>query len=71
MSAKIAVLGSGAWGTTVAKVIADKGNEVDIWSNEEATADEINQRHSNSRFLPEVSLPENLKAYTDISAVAD
>jgi glycerol-3-phosphate dehydrogenase (NAD(P)+) len=71
MSAKIAVLGSGAWGTAVAKVIAGKGNDVDIWSNEESTAEDISLRHTNSRFLPGISLPANLKAYTDINAVAD
>jgi glycerol-3-phosphate dehydrogenase (NAD(P)+) len=71
MSAKIAVLGSGAWGTAVAKAIADKGKAVEIWSNEEATAEDINQRHTNARFLPDVNLPENLKAYTDINAVAN
>jgi len=29
---KIVVMGSGSWGTTVAKVIADGGNEVMLWS---------------------------------------
>jgi glycerol-3-phosphate dehydrogenase (NAD(P)+) len=71
MGTKIAVLGAGAWGTTVAKVIADKGKDVDIWSYEESTVEDINLRHTNSRFLPGVNLPANLKVYTDINAVAD
>lgn len=65
MSAKIGILGAGAWGTAVAKVIADKGHAVDIWSHEESTAEDINLRHQNTAFLPEVLLPEQLRAVTD------
>lgn len=65
MSAKIGIIGAGAWGTAVAKVIADKGHAVDIWSHEESTAEDINLRHQNSAFLPEVLLPEKLRAVTD------
>ncbi len=71
MNARIGVLGAGAWGTAVAKVIADKGNDVDIWSHEATTAEDINVRHENSRFLPDVKLPESLRALTDPVAVAD
>ncbi len=65
MSAKVGMLGAGAWGTAVAKVIAEKGQDVDIWSHEASTAEDINLRHVNSRFLPEVRLPDNLRALTD------
>jgi glycerol-3-phosphate dehydrogenase (NAD(P)+) len=71
MNSRIGVLGAGAWGTAVAKVIAEKGNDVDIWSHETATAEDINVRHENSRFLPDVKLPESLRAATDPAAVAD
>lgn len=71
MSARIGVLGAGAWGTAVAKVIADKGEGVDIWSHEAATAEDINLRHENTRFLPEVALPENLRALTDPAETAE
>lgn len=70
MSAKVGVLGAGAWGTAVAKVIADKGNDVVVWSHEAETADDINLRHANSRFLPEVALPANLRATTDPAEAA-
>ena len=67
MKATVAVLGAGAWGTTVAKVIAEKGHKVDIWCFEKETADEINRQHTNERFLPGVTLPASLKAFTDIN----
>jgi glycerol-3-phosphate dehydrogenase (NAD(P)+) len=71
MKPRIAVLGAGAWGTTVAKVIADKGNDVAVWAHEPETVDEINREHANSRFLPGVKLPERLSASTDIAAVSE
>jgi glycerol-3-phosphate dehydrogenase (NAD(P)+) len=70
MTAKTAVIGAGAWGTAVAKVIADKGNEVVIWSLEEDNRDDINLRRENSRYLPGVKLPENIKATSDIMEAA-
>jgi len=66
MTAQTAVIGAGAWGTAVAKVIADKGEEVIVWSLEEDTRDDINLRHRNTRYLPGVDLPEQLKATSDI-----
>uniref|UniRef100_A0A806KFP9 Glycerol-3-phosphate dehydrogenase [NAD(P)+] n=1 Tax=uncultured bacterium contig00066 TaxID=1181548 RepID=A0A806KFP9_9BACT len=71
MNAQIAVLGSGAWGTTIAKVIADKGKDVVIWSFEKETKDEINQRKQNSKFLPDIILPETITATSDIEEAAE
>jgi glycerol-3-phosphate dehydrogenase (NAD(P)+) len=70
MTAKTAVIGAGAWGTAVAKVLAEKGKDVVIWCLEEETRDDINLRHENSRFLPGVKLPENLTAVSDIIEAA-
>jgi len=69
-SAKTAVIGAGAWGTAIAKVIAEKDRDVVIWCYESNTRDEINARHENSRFLPGIKLPENIKATTDIEEAA-
>lgn len=71
MSAKVGILGAGAWGTAVAKVIAEKKIDVDIWSHEASTAEDINLRHGNSRYLPEVALPTNLRAHTDPAETAE
>ena len=70
MAAQTAVIGAGAWGTTIAKVIADKGKDVLIWALEEDTRDNINLNHENSRYLPGVALPEKLKATSDIVEAA-
>jgi glycerol-3-phosphate dehydrogenase (NAD(P)+) len=71
MDAQIAVLGAGAWGTAISKVIAEKGNNVVIWSFEEETRDDINQRRRNSRYLPDVELPETLSSTTNIEEAAE
>lgn len=71
MSSNVGVIGAGAWGTAVAKVIADKGHKVDIWSHEEETAENINNLHENIQFLPEVKLSPNLRASTDIADTAN
>ena len=71
MSAKAAILGAGAWGTAVAKVIAENGAETIIWCLENSTSEDINQKHRNSRFLPDIELPHSLKATSNIEEAAE
>lgn len=71
MSATVGIIGAGAWGTAVGKVLADKGSDVTIWSYEEDTTRDINERHRNERFLPGVSLPAGLTASTNALEAAD
>lgn len=70
MQSSIGIIGTGAWGTAVAKVLADKGHAVTLWSYERETVEDINQRHENTRFLPDIKLPDNLNASTDIVSVS-
>lgn len=65
----IAVLGAGSWGTTFAKVIADAGHEVLLWARRAEAADEINTSHTNSRYLPDIELPDTIRASDDIADV--
>ncbi len=50
---KVCVLGSGAWGTVMGNLLADKGYEVVIYGVEEVQVNEINSTHTNKRFLGE------------------
>jgi len=63
---KFTVLGSGAWGTTMAQVLCDAGQEVLIWGRNSEVISEINNKNSNTKYLPGVSLPKQLRATTDI-----
>jgi glycerol-3-phosphate dehydrogenase (NAD(P)+) len=57
-----AVLGAGAWGTALAKVLAEKGDVVSLWARSEDLAERINRDHTNARYLPEIELPHNVRA---------
>jgi glycerol-3-phosphate dehydrogenase (NAD(P)+) len=67
--AKVGVIGAGGWGTALAKLLTSNGHDVMLWSREAETAAEINQAHQNTNFLKGISLPENLKASTDMNEV--
>ncbi len=59
---RVAVIGGGNWGTTFAKIIADGGNDVTLAVRRPELADEINEAHRNTAYLPGVNLPERILA---------
>jgi glycerol-3-phosphate dehydrogenase (NAD(P)+) len=68
----IAVLGAGSWGTTLANLLALKGETVRLWAYEPEVVASVNQRHENPLFLPGVALVPALRAFADArEAVAD
>ncbi len=64
---KVGVVGAGAWGTALAKVLAEKGHDVTLWSFEAEVAAEINERRTNESYLPGVVVPEEARATTDLA----
>jgi glycerol-3-phosphate dehydrogenase (NAD(P)+) len=62
----VAVLGAGAWGTALAKVLADKHYPTRIWSHRREVAEGINEQHVNARYLPSAVLPATLRATHDL-----
>jgi glycerol-3-phosphate dehydrogenase (NAD(P)+) len=70
MGERVAIIGGGGWGTAIGKVLAEAGNDVCIWAYEQNVTDAINIDHENKAFLPGVTLPDNMKASTDIREVA-
>jgi glycerol-3-phosphate dehydrogenase (NAD(P)+) len=62
---KVAVLGGGSWGTTVASVVT-RNAPVTLWARNPETVAEINTRHTNETYLPGATLPEKLAATNDI-----
>jgi glycerol-3-phosphate dehydrogenase (NAD(P)+) len=62
---RIAVLGAGSWGTTVASLLAAR-NDCTIWARDPELAREIYERGANSRYLPGFALPSSLKATADL-----
>jgi glycerol-3-phosphate dehydrogenase (NAD(P)+) len=65
MASKIAVMGAGAWGTALAKLLADAGGEVALWARRSDLAAEINKTRHNPNYLPGLQLPEGIRATGD------
>lgn len=61
---RVAVLGGGSWGTTLASLLA-ADNDTTLWSREAEVVAEIEQERHNSRYLPGVDLSPALRATTD------
>ncbi len=66
---RIGVIGAGAWGTAIAKILADKGLAVEIWCYEKELAEEINREHASSAFLPGIALPPSIRASNDLMEI--
>ena len=62
---QVAVMGAGSWGTTVAKVFADAGNEVRLWARRTEVADDVRDNHRNSAYLGDIELPDAMTGTTD------
>ncbi len=62
---KVAVLGAGSWGTTVA-ALAARNVDTTLWARDTGVVDEINDKHQNSRYLDGYTLPARLKASTSL-----
>lgn len=64
----IAIIGSGSWGVALAVHLASIGNNVKIWSFMEEERDLLNNERK-CKFLPEITLPENIYCSTDFEEV--
>ncbi len=62
----ISVIGGGSWGTTLASLLAEKGYDVILWAKERDVVDSINNFRENKFYLPSFTLPDNLKATTNL-----
>jgi glycerol-3-phosphate dehydrogenase (NAD(P)+) len=64
--AKVACIGAGSFGTTVAGLVAQNPNDVILWCRRKELAEQINTNSTNEDYLPGIRLPENLRATHDI-----
>lgn len=68
-TARIGVIGGGAWGTALAQTSCAAGNDVTIWAREAEVVADINGNHRNELFLPGVPLSPKLKATADLAEI--
>ena len=67
---RAAVVGGGAWGTALARVLAGRGADVRLWVREPVLAAAIERTGENARYLPGVAL-EGVAATTDLARALD
>ncbi len=63
---KITLLGAGAWGTALARLLHQGGNEVTLWGHISAWLNEIRQTGRNERFLPGIDVPREVALESDV-----
>jgi glycerol-3-phosphate dehydrogenase (NAD(P)+) len=68
---KVTVFGAGAWGSTMAQVLCDAGNDVLLWGRSEDVIAEINAAHTNRKYLGSHILPQTLAATTNLQQAFD
>ncbi len=62
----VAVLGAGAWGTALAHLLADKGDDVVLWARRRDLCDAVNTSGENARYLPDIKLSKRIACTTDV-----
>jgi len=67
---KIAIIGTGAWGTALAQIVASRGGNVTLWSRRPELAAIINDKHENTENLPGIKLRENIRAEAELKIAA-
>jgi len=69
---RIAVIGTGSWGTALALVLAKRGgHSIAIWSHTQVVAEAIRQGHENSIYLPGLFIPNGVTVTTDLQEAVD
>jgi glycerol-3-phosphate dehydrogenase (NAD(P)+) len=70
MNLKVGLLGGGSWGTTVASMVS-RNTDVTLWARDIETVTEINNKHSNEKYLPGAKLTESLVATNDLKEAVE
>lgn len=68
---KVTVLGAGAWGTALARLLQLGGHSVTLWGHDPRHLDEIRKARRNERYLPGISIPDELHFEKDLLAAID
>ncbi|MBQ2885249.1 MAG: NAD(P)-dependent glycerol-3-phosphate dehydrogenase [Alphaproteobacteria bacterium] len=68
---KIGVIGTGIWGTALALTASRAGNDVLCWARRQEIVDSINHSHVNRTYLPDIPLPDTIKATNNIKDIFD
>ena len=67
----IGIIGAGAWGTALASVMAQNHEQVLLWALEPEVVAAVNAGKGNPLYLPDLALPSQVRATSDMAALAD
>jgi glycerol-3-phosphate dehydrogenase (NAD(P)+) len=70
MKLQVGLLGGGSWGTTVASLTAKNAKTI-IWARNIKTVNEINEHHTNEKYLPNAKLTATLVASNSIKETVE
>ncbi|BCH22335.1 glycerol-3-phosphate dehydrogenase [NAD(P)+] [Mesorhizobium sp. L-8-10] len=65
MSARLTIVGGGAWGTALAMIAQSAGHAVRLWARDAATVEALRDRGENPRYLPGIRLDRTIEATVD------
>lgn len=68
MAEKIAVLGAGSWGSTLANMLVENGHDVKLWARNQAQVGQLNKEHINPEYMKNLVYSDKLVATTDMVA---
>lgn len=68
---KVCVLGAGSWGTALAALLAKNNNQVFLWGRPEDDIEVMAECRENRRFLPGVTIPDEVRPGTDMAAAME
>lgn len=71
MAKKVAVLGAGSWGSVLASLLDENGSDVKLWSYNPTQVKELNEQHTNKRYIKDFTFAESLVATNDLSEAID
>jgi len=66
---KAAVIGAGAWGTSLAIILSNNVKDVYVWAREKEVVESVKKDSVNALFLPDIKIPKNVK-FTNDSGLA-
>lgn len=67
---KVAVLGAGAWGTTLAVLLHYNGHKVTLWEYKKQYAKEMLHKRENKMYLPGIPLPQEMEITHNLKEAA-
>ncbi len=66
---RIGIIGAGSFGTALAKVFYQAGNQVQVWAREAEIVTHINAHHTNPKYLSDLTLPDAVLAVSELSEI--